>query len=240
MSVTLPAPTGVRPATVSDVVLVAAGRRWRRVVLQTPWLTAHDDLGGILAAALDRVPGGAPRPGDVVAIAEKIAVVTSGRIVDARALRAGLLARALARSVRPVGDSRGLSLPRKMQFLMDQVGPVRVVGAALAAAVTRPFGRNGTFYRLLGSAARDLDGLRGAYLDELLPPLLPDEAALLAHHLAARLGPAVAVVDVNDRGGSVRAVSAGGPDPSVLLGLLADNPQGDGDRSTPLVLLRPL
>jgi hypothetical protein len=157
---------------VLDEELVAAGGRWRRIVLRTPWLTADDDLGAVLQEALGAVPGG-PRPGDVVAIAEKIAVVTSGRTVDARAVRAGGLARLLARAVRPVGDSRGLSLPRKMQFVIDQVGPARVVAAAVAAALTRPFGGRGTFYRLLGSTARDLDGLRGAYPEQLLPPLLP-------------------------------------------------------------------
>jgi F420-0:gamma-glutamyl ligase len=239
MSVTLPARPGVDAGpAVSDVVVLAAGRRWRRVVLRTPWLGPDDDLGAVLDAALAQV--GPARPGDVVAIAEKIAVVTSGRTVDAGTVHAGWLARLLARSVRPVGNSRGLSLPRKMQFVLDHAGRARVVGAALAAALTRPFGLRGTFYALLGSTARDLDGLRGAYLDELLPPLLPAEAALLGHHLAARLRRVVAVVDVNDRGGSVRSVSAGGPDPGVLLGLLADNPQGDGDAGTPLVLLRPL
>lgn len=104
-----------------------------------------------------------------------------------------------------------------MQFVLDRAGRTRVVGAVLAAALTRPFGHRGTFYALLGGTARDLDGLRGAYRDELLPPLLPAEAQLLGHHLAARLRRIVAVVDVNDRGGSVRSVSAGGPAPAVLL-----------------------
>ncbi|MHA6784473.1 coenzyme F420-0:L-glutamate ligase [Pseudonocardia saturnea] len=240
MSVSLHGGVGVGVGAgpvVSDVDVMARGRRWRRILLRTPWLAASDDLGAVLVAALDGLPA---RPGDVVAVAEKIAVVTSGRAVDARTLHAGPLARLLARAVRPVGDSCGLSLPRKMQFVLDQVGRSRVVGAALAAAVTRPLGCRGTFYRLLGSVARDLDGLRGAYLDELLPPLRAGEAELLAHHLAARVGRVVAVVDVNDRGGSVRAVSAGGPDPGTLLSLLADNPHGDGGQSTPVVLLRPL
>jgi hypothetical protein len=222
---------------VSDEEIVAAGGRWRRTVLRTPWLTAADDLGGALAGVLAAVPA---RPGDVVAIAEKVAVVTSGRVVDARHLRAGPLARLLARAVRPVGDSCGLSLPRKMQYVLDHAGPVRVVGAAAAAALARPLGVRGTFYRLVGSTARDLDGLRGAYPDHLLPPLTPGEAALLAHHLAARLGRSVAVVDVNDRGGSVRATSPGSPPPGVLLRLLADNPHRDGAAGTPVVLLRPL
>jgi len=229
-----------RETVVSDVIVQAGGRRWRRTLLRTPWLTATDDLGAAVAAALAQVPDGAPRDGDVVALAEKIVIVTSGRVVDARGLRAGLLARVLARAVRPVGDSRGLSVPAKMQYVVDEVGAGRIARAAAAAALTRPFGRRGTFYRLAGPLARDLDGLRGAYAGELLPPLRSAEADLLGHHLAARLGRAVAVVDVNDRGGSVRSVSAGGPEPEVLLAALADNPHGDCAQSTPVVLLRPL
>jgi F420-0:gamma-glutamyl ligase len=225
---------------VSDVVVTAGGALWRRTLLRTPWLTPADDLGAVLEAALAALPDGAARPGDVVAVAEKIAVVTSGRVVDARGVQAGPLARVLARAVRPVGDSCGLSLPRKMQYVVDEVGAVRVVLAALGAALTRPFGHRGTFYRMAGSIARDLDGLRGAYADALLPPLRPAEAHLLGHHLATRIGRAVAVVDVNDRGGSVRSISEGCPEPEVLLAALADNPHGDCAQSTPVVLLRPL
>lgn len=232
----VPAPRRpVGPAAV-DVVVAADGRRWRRTLLRTPWLTAADDLGGVLASVL----AGRVGEGDVVAVAEKIAVVTSGRVVNARDLRVGRLARLLARAVRPVGESRGLSLPTKMQFVLDRVGSARVVAAALATALTRPLGWRGVFYRIAGDLARDLDGLRGAYAEQLLPPLLPAEAALLAHHLANRLGCAVAIVDINDRGGSIRAVSAAGPEPDVLLAALADNPHGDCDAATPVVALRAL
>ncbi len=226
------------PAVVSDIVVMSGRQWWRRVVLCTPWLTASDDLGAVLLEALAAVPGGEPRPGDVVAVAEKVTVVTSDRVVEPR--RPGALAKVLARAVRPVGISRGLSLPGKMQYVIDDAGRMRVVGAALAAAVCRPLGMRGVFYQLAGATARDLDGLRGAYTDELLPPLRPAEAALLAHHLTSRVGRAVAIVDINDRGGTVRSAPAGGPGPAELLALLADNPHGDCAQSTPVVLLRPL
>jgi hypothetical protein len=226
------------PVVVSDLTVARGRRRWRRVLLRTPWLTASDDLGAVLLEALAEVPDGEARPGDVVALAEKVAVVTSGRVVEPR--RPGALAKVLARAVRPVGNSCGLSLPAKMQYVIDDAGRARVVGAALAAAVSRPLGLRGVFYQLAGATARDLDGLRGAYSEELLPPLRPAEAALLAHHLTSRVGRAVAIVDVNDRGGTVRSAPAGGPDPTELLALLADNPHGDCAQSTPVVLLRPL
>jgi hypothetical protein len=165
-------------------------------------------------------------------------VVTSDRVVEPR--RPGPLAKLLARAVRPVGISYGLALPAKMQFVIDDAGRVRVLGAALAAAVCRPLGMRGVFYRMAGATARDLDGLSGAYTGQLLPPLRPTEAAMLAHHLSVRVGRAVAIVDVNDRGGTVRSAPAGGPNPPELLALLADNPYGHCAQSTPVVLLRPL
>ena len=226
------------PAVVSDIVVMTGRQQWRRVVLRTPWLTASDDLGAVLLEALAAVPGGEPLPGDVVALAEKVTVVTSDRVVQPR--RPGALAKLLARAVRPVGISYGLSLPGKMQYVIDDAGRVRVVGAALVAAVCRTLGIRGVFYRLAGATARDLDGLSGAYTDELLPPLRPTEAAMLAHHLSIRVGRAVAIVDVNDRGGTVRSAPAGGPSPAELLAVLADNPYGHCAQSTPVVLLRPL
>lgn len=203
-----------------------------RLVLKTPWLSPSDDLGAALAAAMPPFS-----PGDVLAVAEKVVIVTSGRMESAGV--PGLLARILARGVRPVGNSRGLSVPEKMQYVLDHVGVGRVLFAAAVGAVSRPFVA-GAFYRVAGSVARDLDGLRGAYSAFLLPPLLPAEARLVAHHLASRLGVLVAIVDINDRGGSVRGCSPGCPPDSVLLAALADNPLGQAYESTPAVLLTDL
>lgn len=216
----------------------ARDRSWERTLLRTPWLTAGDDLGEVLRTALAEVPDPAARPGDVLAVAEKVAVVTSGLEVPGALLTPGQLARALARAVRPVGDSMGLSVPEKMHYVLREVGLLRMTAAVLAAAVTRPFGRTGAFFRVAGPVARDVDGMRGAYPDTLLPPLTPGQAAVLAHHLSTRVGRCVAIVDINDRGGSIRAVSAGGPAPEVLLAALRDNPQGHLRECIPVVLLR--
>jgi hypothetical protein len=54
------------------------------------------------------------------------------------------------------------------------------------------------------------------------------------------LGVPVAIVDMNDRGGSIRAVSGGGPSPRLLKWLLYDNPLSQREASTPFGLIRPL
>lgn len=220
---------------VADVVEVD-GHRWRRELPVLGWLTAADDLGDVLLSA---VAGTATCPGEVLAVAEKVAVVTSGLEVPGALLHPGRVARVLAGAIRPVGDSLGLSVPEKMQYVVREVGLVRIAAAVLAAALTRPFGRSGTFFRVAGDVARDVDGMRGAYPDTLLPPLTPGQALVLAHHLSVRLGRCVAIVDINDRGGSIRAVSAGGPAPEQLLAALRDNPQGHLRECTPLVRLTP-
>lgn len=207
---------------------------WCRFAVQTPWFEADDDLGAVLDAATIHCR----RPGDTVAVSEKVAVLLTGRAIPRRTVVPGRLAHALARRVHTVGNSRGLSVPEKMQLVLDRQGRGRVALAAASTALLRPLGRHGSFYRIAGTFARDLDGLRPPYLDLLLPPLQDEEARLLAEQLQARLGTGVAIVDINDRGGSVRAVSSWALPSADLEPILADNPMGQGQIGTPFVLVR--
>ena len=207
---------------------------WRRCPVRTRWLRPGDDL----TAVLDGCTTGIRRSTDTVAVSEKVAVLLTHRAVPRSAVSAGRLARVLARNVRPVGDSRGLSIPEKMQLVLERQGRLRVLAAAASAGVLRSLGHRGAFYRLAGTYARDLDGLRPPYLDLLLPPLEPGVARRLAQAWQERLGCGVAIVDVNDRGGSVRAVSSAALPADELLTALGDNPMGQGVSSTPVVVVR--
>jgi hypothetical protein len=209
-------------------------RRYERFVVRTPWIQPGDDLEEIAVRHL----GPLVRRGDCAFVSEKAAVLATGRGIPAADVRPGLVARTLARWVRPVGDSRGISIPEKMQLVIDLVGLPRVLLAALAAAVTRPFGIRGAFYVVAGRNARGMDGMRSPFEHLLLPPLHPDEARALATRIAARLGVAVAIVDINDRGGCVRAVSTSGPPSELLCAILRDNPMGQRDARTPLGITR--
>lgn len=225
-----------RPAGTPEWTEITVDRvTWLRGVVRTPWLQPSQSLPEVVRWAV----GAHLRPGDTVAVTEKVAVLLTGRAVDASAVQAGRLARWLASRVRPVGNSRGLSVPEKMQYVLDARGRPRVLAAAAAAALTRPLGLHGAFYRIAGSLARDLDGLRPPYHHTLLPPLPGPVAQRLADELEATLGASVAIVDVNDRGGSIRAVSVTAPPAALVLRILADNPLGQRDHSTPLALLRP-
>lgn len=217
-------------------VVAVDGDRFARTVVTTPWLESDSDLTGTLERCV--VPH--TEPGDVVLITEKVVVVTTGRAVPAVAVVPGRLAHLLSKRVQPIGNSRGLSIPEKMEYVLRDAGRVRVLIGAALAALSRPFGLRGAFYVVVGDAARALDGMRAPYDDVLLPPLDKREAKRIAIGFAVRLGREVAIVDMNDRGGHVRAVSGGPLSVRKLRRVLADNPLGQKYDSTPVGFVRRL
>ena len=62
-------------------------------------------------------------------------------------------------------------------------------------------------------------------------------ARSIAEQLATEIGHPVAIVDINDRGGSVRTVAGSAMSKRRLAAVLADNPLGQRDQGTPIVLV---
>ena len=89
-----------------------------------------------------------------------------------------------------------------------------------------------------GYVARSMDGMRPPYGDMFLPPLAPPIARSIAEQLTTELGHPVAIVDMNDRGGSVRAVAGSVMSRKVLAEVMADNPLGQREQATPIAIVR--
>jgi F420-0:gamma-glutamyl ligase len=217
----------------SDVTV--DGERYRRFPVRTSWLRPGDDLTAVL-----RQTCADSHPGDTIAISEKVVVLLTFRTISISSVRVGTLARVLARSVRPREGSRGISVPEKMQYVVDQVGWPRLAAAVAASAATRPLGISGIFYRVAGSIARDVDGGRPPYEERLIPPLPRLEAATICSDLEELLGMGVAIADLNDYGGSIRAASPKAIPARTLARVLADNPLRQRLTGTPFALVRPL
>jgi hypothetical protein len=211
------------------------GRGYLRLAVRTRWLSPGDDLVAVLRAYLPPL-----RLGDTVIVSEKVVVLLTGRAVPTSQARPGPLARTLARCVRPRPGSRGLSVPEKMQFVVQSVGVPRLLVAAVASAMTRPLGARGLFYRVAGPLARDLDGGRPPYEHLLFPPLSPGDAVDLCAELQTAVGTGVAIVDLNDFGGTIRAVSSRSLRAPTLARALADNPLQQRSASTPIGVVRPV
>ena len=112
--------------------------------------------------------------------------------------------------------------------------------AWLVGTALKLVGSKGWFYRLAGEQARLIDDITGT-----TPPydqtivLGPAEPAAWCERMAAALGVAVAVVDVNDLGRVKVLAASGGTDEALLMRALRPNPAGNANERTPLVLVRP-
>lgn len=220
-------------APVITELLEAATTRWSFEAVRTRWLGPGDRLDEALS---EHLPVGGPS--DTVVISQKVAILLTGRAVPITDYRPGWWARVLARCVHPRPGSRGLSIPEKMEYVIGAAGLPRVLAAAASAAVTRPLGRHGAFCRIAGPIARDLDGGRPPYEELLFPPLDPAVAQQLCDQLEDALNRGVAIIDLNDYGGTIRAMSRRAPAAQTLQWLLRANPLGQRSTGTPFGLIR--
>jgi hypothetical protein len=213
-----------------------SGVEYLRLPIHTRWLDEDDDLALVLKEYLRLALA---QHGDTVAISEKVAILLTGRTIDITTLRPGRLARFLAAHVHPRTYSKGLSVPEKMEYVIRSVGYRRIIAAAVSGAISRSFGMHGTFYRMAGSVARDIDGGQPPYEHVLFPPLDTRVAQRMCADLERALNIGVSIVDLNDYGGSIRAVSPRSLSAMTLMAVLSDNPLGERLTSTPFVLVRP-
>jgi F420-0:gamma-glutamyl ligase len=211
-----------------------AGLKYLRLPRRTRWLNETDDLVLALKDSLEPA-----RPGDTVGVSEKVVILLTRRTVDISTVQPSRLARFLAAHVRPRTDSKGLAVPEKMEYVLRTIGLSRIIAAAIGSAVTRPMRMRGTFYRIAGPVARDVDGGRPPYEHVLFPPLDSKVAQEICAELERALDIGVSIVDLNDFGGSIRAVSPRSLCEKTLAAVLSDNPLGQRLTSTPFVIVRP-
>ena len=241
--------TAMRPNAGRHLFAVASTTRrvFARAPLTSGLIGTGDDVLAALRVALEPLEraGQGLRGGDVIAVSEKVVAISQGRSLPVADIHASRLATTLSRFVSRTPIGIGLGIPATMQLALDEVGAPRIMAAAAAAAVTRPFGRRGVFYRVAGPAVAAIDGPT----PHTMPPYNthakrapenPDGvAAALARELSAAAGGPVevAVIDSNDLGVELLGRTPG-VDPDTLVSLLRDNPLGQEGQSTPFLLLR--
>ena len=212
-----------------------AGVIYARHPVRTHLVTAADDA----AEVVRRYVGELADDVRLVAVSERMVAITQGRSYPMDQIRPGSLARLLVRFVTRPGYGIGLGTAETMQLAIDEVGAPRILFAAAASAVTKPFGVHGVFYRLAGRQAAAIDGPTSY----TIPPynqaatLGPREPDAAARTLAAVVGVPVAIIDANDAGCAVLG-SSPGVDRRFVQRLFADNPLGQAREQTPVCVVR--
>ena len=230
-------PMGVLDAPNEDRALHATlgGVVYARHPVRTHLVTAEDDA----LAVVGRYAGEIGRDVRLVAVSERMVAITQGRSYPIKEIRPGRLARLLERFVTRPGYGIGLGSAETMELAIREVGAPRILLAAAASAVTKPFGVHGVFYRVAGPQAKAIDGPTSYTIPPYnqaatLGPRDPDGAA---RAIAAGIGAPVAIIDANDAGCAVLGASPG-VDRRFVERLFADNPLGQAGEQTPICVVR--
>ena len=212
------------------------GAIYTRAPLRSPKVGPGDAIEAAIRTSLD---GRVIEAGDILALSEKAVAVSQGRSLPITEIHPTRMARLLSRGVRrsPVGI--GIAMPETMQLAIEEAGLPRILLAAAVAAVTKPFGMRGIFYRIAGPMVAAIDGptpytIPPSNTHAKRAPLDPDG---VASGLATALGVKVAIIDANDIGVAVLGASIG-TDRDLVRSLFRDNPLGQGSEQTPFALLR--
>jgi F420-0:gamma-glutamyl ligase len=230
-------PMGQLDAPNEDRALHATlnGIVYARHPVRTHLVTAADNAGEVV----QRYVGALGDDVRLVAVSERMVAITQGRSYPIKDIRPGHLARLLERFVTRPGYGIGLGSAETMELAIREVGAPRILLAAVASALTKPFGIHGVFYRLAGAQAKAIDGPTSYTIPPYnqaatLGPSDPDGAA---RRLAAAVGAPVAIIDANDAGCAVLGASPG-VDRRFVERLFADNPLGQAGEQTPVCVVR--
>ena len=202
------------------------------IPVRTPLVRPGDDL----VAAIARAVRGIARAGDVIAVSETAVAIAQGELLAAEYVRPSRLAFAISRRADPMAT---ISQPESIQLVIDTAGTWKVVYATLLQIAARLVGRRGAFYEVMGEAVAAFDGYTGT-----MPPyeraivFAPRDAGGFARNVAERIGIACAVVDANDLGKAKILGYSPGICVSSVEAALLDNPHGNSDEQTPIVVLK--
>jgi asparagine synthase (glutamine-hydrolysing) len=221
------------------------GRIWARFPLRSALISPGTDLVATISDSLGRFQDALTvEDGDVLVISEKALAISQGRSYPIDDIRVSRTARWLSRYVSHEPTGIGLAHPTTMQLALDEAGAPRIMLAAAAAAVTKPLGMRGVFYRVAGHGVNAIDGPSSLNLPPYdrwatKSPLDPADAALRISAEVRRITGrrvAVAIIDANDMAAEVFATV--GIDAESVLAMIADNPLGQSDEQTPFGLVR--
>lgn len=224
---------GGAPAPVAE-----AGTVWDRIPVETHLIGIKEPLEPVL----DTYARPVLKKGDWIALSEKVVAISEGRVVHNSVIRPGWLAKLIVKGVKKYENDVGFSDPRKMQVAIMQAGWGRTALAMVVGGLTRLVGRHGDFYRLAGHRISEIDGFNPETVkpyDEFAM-LGPEDPAGASERYALHIGCPVAIIDANNINVEILGSSKDLPvTPEEARRILIDNPIGQGERLTPIVVIRP-
>ena len=225
----------LQPNAGKSLTIEVDGASWARHPIQTHTITDADELVEVIKTYAEPHL----QPGDLLFMSERMVAITQGRAYPIESITPSKLASFLVRFVTKTPAGIGLGSGWTMELAIREVGAWRILLASAVAALTKPFGVRGMFYRVAGRRAAAIDGPT----DNTLPPynryatLGPSKPDAVARSLRERLGHDVVIIDANDLGVDVLGRTSG-VSKAFAKAVFRDNPLGQSSQRTPLCIVR--
>jgi hypothetical protein len=212
------------------------GHTYERLGVRTPMVKFGDDLDALVreyAAPL-------AKPGDWIALSEKVVSVCQNNARHISTVKVHWLARLIVKGVKKYPEDIAWEHPAKMQAAIDMAGYPRMLAALVFGALTRLIGIHGVFWRIAGRVS-EIDGFnpRAMYPYTeycILPPIDPNG---VGQRIEDQQGIPTSIIDGNNINTKIISVSRGMPvDARLARLILLDNPMGQDDEMTPIILVR--
>ncbi len=224
------------PNAGKQLTIDVVGTAYARLPIKTHVITDKDDITEIC----NRYATEQLLPGDLLFISERVVAISQGRAYPISEIVPSRLAKFLVRFVHKSPHGIGLGSPWTMELALREAGALRMLFAAVASALTKPFGIRGVFYHVVGNNINAIDGP----CDYTLPPfnkyakLGPKNPDKVARELAAALKRDVVIIDANDLGVAILGKSSADVTDDFCKQVFRDNPLGQSSEQTPLCVVR--
>ncbi len=214
------------------------GQKYLRIPIKTHIISEKDKINEVI----DKYTKPICRANDIITISESVVAMTQGRAIPISKIKPRLLARILWRFVRKVPYGIGLRNPYSMECAIRECGTLRILIAAAVSAIAKLFGRRGDFYKIAGKQAAMIDAPGTTGLKQYIDCVImgPKEPDRVVEQLAKQTNLVVAIVDVNDISGCWVVSVSDKKYTKLIETALDDNPAGQGDACTPIIIIRPM
>ena len=226
----------IKPNEGKNLTIEVNGEKYMRIPVRTHVVMREDDLYEVV----NKYTKDLRKEGDIIFCSEKIIAITQGRSFPISEIHPSKLAKFLVKFVYKSPYGIGLGSPYTMQLAIEDVGIPRILLGCFCAAVTKPFGIRGVFYKVCGQKAYAIDGP----CEYTIPPynqyakMAPKNPDKVAKTMKEKLGNEFIVLDANDLNVDILGKSSKNLDEKFLKALFKDNPLGQSSQQTPIAIVR--
>jgi len=226
----------LKPNNGKNLTIDLVDGKWARLPIKTHVVAKDDNI----VEVVKRYAKPHLLNDDILFVSERIVAISQGRAFPIKDIKPSFLAKFLVKFVHKSPYGIGLGSPWTMELAIKEGGVLRIIIGALAAAVTKPFGIKGVFYKVVGKNINAIDGP----CDYTLPPyneyakLGPAEPEKVAKNLKSKINHDVVIIDANDLGVAVLGKSNKDISDIFCKNVFKDNPLGQSSEQTPLCIVR--